>query len=108
MTTTTVYKIKPETKEALKYLDMARQHHSLSYIANHLNIDPRTIRRWQVKETEPKPYVVHALKRVSRKRWIFFNQVEVIRKGSFPVVVFEFFHSRDIAQHFDPIVLRHL
>ncbi len=58
------YKIGPDTEEVLKYLSIARQHHSLAHIAEHLDVDPRTIRRWQVREIEPKPYVFHALKQL--------------------------------------------
>lgn len=50
--------------EVLKYLTLARQHHSQSAIARHLGVDTRTIRRWEARSSEPKPYVVHALRQL--------------------------------------------
>lgn len=49
---------------ALRYLALARQHYTQKQIAHHLEVDPRTIRRWELRETEPKAYVAHALKQL--------------------------------------------
>ena len=43
-------------------LRAARKHHSQGAIAKRLRVTPRTVRRWELRETDPPPYVVHALK----------------------------------------------
>jgi DNA (cytosine-5)-methyltransferase 1 len=46
---------------AWSYLKAARKHHSQAAIAKHLEVDARTIRRWELRQTHPPAYVVHAL-----------------------------------------------
>ena len=46
---------------AWSYLKVARKHHSQAAIAKHLEVDARTIRRWELRQTHPPAYVVHAL-----------------------------------------------
>jgi DNA-cytosine methyltransferase len=49
----------------LKYLAIARQHFTQKEIAEHLGIkDAKTIRRWEAGESQPKPYVAHALRQL--------------------------------------------
>lgn len=49
---------------ASDYLAAARIHHTQSEIASRLGVDVRTVRRWEARETDPPPYVVHALQRL--------------------------------------------
>lgn len=52
----------PTTSDgAWAYLAAARKHHSQSAVARHLDVDVRTIRRWELRQTHPPAYVVHAL-----------------------------------------------
>ncbi|MDW8207381.1 MAG: DNA (cytosine-5-)-methyltransferase [Chloroherpetonaceae bacterium] len=44
-----------------EYLHAARKHHSQAEIARHLQVDVRTVRRWELRQTQPPPYVIHAL-----------------------------------------------
>lgn len=46
------------------YLRAARKHHTQAEIAKALQVDARTIRRWENLQSEPAPYVVHALKQL--------------------------------------------
>ena len=46
---------------AWAYLKAARKHHSQAAIAKHLEVDTRTVRRWELRQTQPPAYVVHAL-----------------------------------------------
>jgi len=46
---------------AWAYLTAARKHHSQSVIARHLQVDVRTVKRWEARQTQPPPYAVHAL-----------------------------------------------
>ena len=46
------------------YLAAARIHHTQAEIASQLGVDVRTVRRWEARQTEPPPYVVHALQRL--------------------------------------------
>lgn len=48
-------------EEAWSYLSAARKHHSQNEIAKHLQVDVRTVRRWELRQTHPPAYVVHAL-----------------------------------------------
>ena len=48
----------------LAYLEAARKHHSQAKIARHLKVDPRTIRRWEARQSVPPAYVVHALQQL--------------------------------------------
>ncbi len=49
---------------ALTYLAAARQHHSQTAIAKHLGVSERQVRRWEVRESTPPPYVSMALQRL--------------------------------------------
>lgn len=49
------------SQAAWAYLDSARKHHSQASIARHLQVDVRTVRRWEARQTLPPPYLVHAL-----------------------------------------------
>lgn len=52
----------PDT--ALSYLDAARKQHSQSEIANYLQVDVRTVRRWEARQTQPPAYVAIALQQL--------------------------------------------
>lgn len=58
------YGIDTGTEEVLQYLAIARQHHSQEAIAKFLKVDKRTVRRWEARESEPKPYVASALRQL--------------------------------------------
>lgn len=49
---------------ALTYLAAARHHHSQAAIAKHLGVSERQVRRWEVRESSPPPYVGMALQRL--------------------------------------------
>src|SRR5438552_1848751 len=49
------------TRDTWAYLSAARKHHSQSAVAKHLDVDVRTVRRWELRQTKPPAYVVHAL-----------------------------------------------
>jgi DNA (cytosine-5)-methyltransferase 1 len=46
---------------AWTYLMAALQHHPQAAIARHLKVDVRTVRRWEVRQNQPPPYLAHAL-----------------------------------------------
>jgi len=46
---------------AWTYLKAALKHHAQAAIARHLKVDVRTVRRWEVRQNQPPPYLVHAL-----------------------------------------------
>lgn len=48
----------------LSYLDEARKHHTQATIAKYLDIDVRTVRRWETRQTPPPAYLVHALQQL--------------------------------------------
>lgn len=48
----------------LDFLKAALGHHSKAELARALGVDVRTVRRWEVRQTEPPAYVVHALQRL--------------------------------------------
>lgn len=50
--------------KALDYLLAARKTKTQKEIATHLGVDVRTVRRWQVGEVEPPPYIVPALQQL--------------------------------------------
>jgi DNA (cytosine-5)-methyltransferase 1 len=50
--------------EALIYLAAARQNHSQGAIAKHLGVSERQVRRWEVRESLPPPYVGVALQQL--------------------------------------------
>src|SRR5690606_26935740 len=43
-------------------LDRALRRFSHKEVALALGVDPKTVRRWQVRETEPKPYIADAIR----------------------------------------------
>ncbi len=49
---------------ALSCLDEARKHHTQAAIAKYLDIDVRTVRRWEARETHPPAYLSHALQQL--------------------------------------------
>lgn len=49
------------TVDPLACLRTARKHHSQAEIAKRLDVDVRTIRRWELRQSNPPAYVVHAL-----------------------------------------------
>lgn len=49
----------------MHYLALARANMSASEVAAHLQVDARTIRRWEVRETAPSPYLVDALRQLA-------------------------------------------
>lgn len=50
--------------DAMTYLSLARERFTQNAIAKHLKVDPRTVRRWEVRQSSPPPYVVAALKQL--------------------------------------------
>ncbi len=46
---------------AWTYLKAALKHHPQAAIARHLQVDVRTVRRWEVRQNQPPAYLVHAL-----------------------------------------------
>lgn len=64
METSAPYGLDTNAEDALALLAIARQHHSQEAIAKFLKVDKRTIRRWETRETEPKPYVTSALRQL--------------------------------------------
>ena len=60
----TIYDICPRTDEVLNLLAIARQQHTQEAIASHLEVNERTIRRWETRKSKPKPYVAAALKQL--------------------------------------------
>ncbi len=49
---------------ALSYLNQARKQHSQVEIAHYLQVDVRTIRRWETRESQPPAYVSVALQQL--------------------------------------------
>ena len=50
-----------QSHEAWRQLKAARKFHSQAEIAKQLSVDVRTVRRWEVRQSQPPAYVVHAL-----------------------------------------------
>lgn len=48
--------------DVYELLDRALKQFSHKEVALALGVDPKTVRRWQVRETEPKPYVAEAIR----------------------------------------------
>ncbi|MFZ2301412.1 MAG: DNA (cytosine-5-)-methyltransferase [Gallionella sp.] len=48
----------------LSYLDEARKHHTQAALAKYLDIDVRTVRRWETRQTLPPAYLAHALQQL--------------------------------------------
>jgi DNA (cytosine-5)-methyltransferase 1 len=53
-----------EDERARLYLAAARKHRTQGEIAASLGVDVRTVRRWELGEQKPKPYIVPALQRL--------------------------------------------
>lgn len=53
-----------ESSPTLHYLHAARKHHTQAAIASALGVDVRTVRRWEIRSSEPPPYIVPALQRL--------------------------------------------
>lgn len=51
----------PEKIDIYQLLDTVRLYRTQADIAQQLGVDTRTVRRWQVRESEPPAYLVHAL-----------------------------------------------
>lgn len=49
------------TEDVYGLLGRVRQRHSQAELSSLLGVSPRTIRRWEAREIEPKPYLVNAL-----------------------------------------------
>lgn len=49
---------------ALIYLAAARKHRSQADIARQLKVDTRTVRRWELRQSTPPAYIVHALQQL--------------------------------------------
>jgi DNA (cytosine-5)-methyltransferase 1 len=43
-------------------IDLCLQRFTVKEVARALEVDPKTVRRWQARETEPKPYVADAIR----------------------------------------------
>jgi DNA (cytosine-5)-methyltransferase 1 len=50
-----------EENRAWSYLKAALKHHPQAAIARHLQVDVRTVRRWEIRQNQPPAYLVHAL-----------------------------------------------
>lgn len=59
-----MYPSPPEDERARLYLAAARKHRTQGDIARCLGVDVRTVRRWEIGEQTPKPYIVPALQRL--------------------------------------------
>lgn len=60
----TVIHTLPDSNSAFVYLTAARQLHSQAEIARQLGVDARTVRRWELRQSQPPAYLVHALQRM--------------------------------------------
>ncbi|MBZ4194305.1 MAG: DNA (cytosine-5-)-methyltransferase [Candidatus Contendobacter sp.] len=60
----TVLATAPDVDVALDCLAVARRRYSQAEIAHGLGVDVRTVRRWEVRQALPPPYLVHALQRM--------------------------------------------
>lgn len=52
------------SRAAWTYLAAARKHHTQASLARHLQVDIRTIRRWEARQSTPPPYLVPALQQL--------------------------------------------
>lgn len=48
--------------DTYELIDLALQRFSPKEVAQALGVDPKTVRRWHVRETEPKPYIADAIR----------------------------------------------
>ncbi len=53
-----------QASEVWPYLQAARKLHTQAAIARHLDVDIRTVRRWELRQSQPPAYLVHALQRL--------------------------------------------
>lgn len=49
---------------ASRYLSSARIHRSQAEIASYLGVSKRTVQRWEARQNDPPPYIVHALQQL--------------------------------------------
>ena len=49
-------------EDPIPYLLALRRHHSQTDIARALQTTARTVRRWELRETDPPPYLLDALR----------------------------------------------
>ena len=49
-------------EDPIPYLQALRRRHSQADIARALQTTPRTVRRWELRETDPPPYLLDALR----------------------------------------------
>lgn len=66
----------PSQADALSYLDMARNRFSQNEIAQQLQVDVRTVRRWETRQSLPPPYIVPALQQLLQFTWQSPTNVE--------------------------------
>lgn len=48
--------------DVYELLDQALKRFSHKEVAQALGVDPKTVRRWEIRETEPKPYIADAIR----------------------------------------------
>lgn len=60
----TVLTTGPDTETAWEYLAQARKHYTQAQIAQRLDVDIRTVRRWEARQSPIKSYLVPALQRM--------------------------------------------
>lgn len=48
--------------DTYQLIDLSLQRFSPKEVAQALGVDPKTVRRWQTRETEPKPYIADAIR----------------------------------------------
>lgn len=48
--------------DTYQLIDLSLQRFSPKEVAQALGVDPKTVRRWQARETEPKPYIADAIR----------------------------------------------
>ena len=60
----TVLTTGPDAETAWKYLAEARKHYTQAQIAQRLDVDIRTVRRWEARQSPIKSYLVPALQRM--------------------------------------------
>ena len=60
----TVTHLQDPSDNYLQYLQAARKHHTQAEIARHLEVDARTVRRWEARQSHPPRYVVSALQKL--------------------------------------------
>ncbi|MEW6119561.1 MAG: DNA (cytosine-5-)-methyltransferase [Pseudomonadota bacterium] len=60
----TVLTTGPDTETTWEYLAQARKHYTQAQIAQRLDVDIRTVRRWEARQSPIKSYLVPALQRM--------------------------------------------